>query len=406
MARSIYPTWLSLDEFAAIIGISPLAFNQLESPSLQRTTTCGEIFFSDSWQHSDRIGRNDIALAIKQAEEDISREVGFNLLPDWTLEERLPYPHPAPAELYGIGINPRWQMKSVEANRGYLISGGVRAKTLIQAGATFTRTDVDTDGYAETCTLNVTTTVTDVNEIHLYYPAQDGSDEWEIRPIKVTINNGIARIIFKSWQVAAANQMDDLRANVLNADIPTSYETTVDVYRVYNDPSTQAQFLWENMPGDGSCGSCYACQLGSQSGCFHFRDPRMGFLVPAPASYDSSTGLWTSTDWLACREPDQIRLWYYSGFRDPKLTRSYVELTPFWKAAIAYYACSKFDRPACGCDNVNQFIDKWRADAAFASEKSGQFNMTAEMGANKFGTTMGALYAWRAVQKNGVRVYK
>src|SRR5512139_584186 len=124
MARSDFKTWLSLDDFAQIVGIDPLHFNQISSSTFHKNTVCGDVFFQQSWQHSDRVGRDDIAVAIYQAEQDIAREAGFNLMPDWTLDERLPYPQPSVAELYGTGLNTRWQLKSVEALRGYLISGG------------------------------------------------------------------------------------------------------------------------------------------------------------------------------------------------------------------------------------------------------------------------------------------
>lgn len=404
MARSDYVTWLSLSEWASIVGIHPLGMNQLHSNTLQPNTVCGETFFQQSWQHSDRVGRDDIAMAIQQAEQDISREAGFNLMPDWTAQERLAYPRPAVMELYGTGVNPRWQLKSVEAERGYLISGGIKAKTLIQAGVAVVRTDVDSDSYAETCTVNVATSLTDTNEIHLYYPAQSGEDAWEIRPIKVSISGGNARITFKAWDIAAANKMDALDGEVLDADAASSYETTVDVYRVYNDQTKQVQFLWEG--GADCCGSCVACQLGTQDGCMHFRDARLGFLVPAPATWNTATSAWDGQNWSACREADQVRLWYYSGFQDQKLARPQAELAPFWKYAIAYYAASKFERPVCGCSNVSQFIDKWRMDAAFASEQAGSFTMTSELAANRLGTSMGSLYAYRALQRNGVRINK
>lgn len=406
MARSEIKTWLSLDEFSRIIGLSPLGFNQLHSPTLQLNNVCGDVFFSDSWQHSDRIGRNDIAMAIQAAEQEIAREVGYNLLPDWTYEERLPYPKPMLPEAYGIGVNVRWQPKSVEALRGHILYGGIRAKTLIQAGAAVVRTDEDGDGYAETCTVIVPITTTDLNEVRVYYPTKSGNDGWEIRPITVAISLGFATIQFKSWQIVVANSMDDLNAQPLDADDAGSYETTVDVYRVYNDPSTQVQFLWENEPGCDCCGTCTACQLGTQTGCFHLRDPRMGFIVPAPATWDTTTNEFVSAYWSACREPDQVRLWYRSGYMDRSLQRPYVELASIWKYAIAYFAASKIDRPVCGCSNVNTFIEKWRRDAAFSSMQEGGFTVTAEQASNRLGTSAGALYAWRTTQQIGVRVNK
>lgn len=147
MARSEYKTWLSIDEFGSLMGISPLELNQLSSSTLFPNNTCGGVMMQYAWQHADRVGRDDIALAIQQAEQEMARELGANLLPDWTLDERLPYPRPSFPEAYNLaGVNPRWQLKSVEALKGYLISGGIRAKTLIEAGAAVVRTDADGDG--------------------------------------------------------------------------------------------------------------------------------------------------------------------------------------------------------------------------------------------------------------------
>src|SRR5512147_2748073 len=168
MARSNVKTWLPLDRFFEIIGINPLNANQFASNTLFPNNTCGDVFFQYDWQHSDRVGREQIAMTIQQAEKEIAAEAGFNLMPDWTVQERLAYPSPAVPGMYGNGLNPRWMLKSVELSKGWIISGGVRTKTLIQAGGVVVRTDDDGDGYAETVTVTVPTTITDTNEIHLY----------------------------------------------------------------------------------------------------------------------------------------------------------------------------------------------------------------------------------------------
>jgi hypothetical protein len=405
MARSNIRTWLSLDRWFEIIGINPLNANQLASNTLFQNNVCGDVFFQFDWQHSDRIGRDTIAMAIQQAELEIAAEAGFNLLPDWTLEERLTYPQPAVPGMYGNALNPRGMLKSVELRKGHVISGGVRTKTLIQAGAVVTRQDDDVDGYAETCVVTVATSVTDINQVRVYYPGKAGADGWEIRPIKVTFSAANANIQFKAWQLAAANQMDALDADVLDAHAAASYETTVDVYRVYNDPSTQVQFMWESCEDGSCCGDCVACQFGTQAGCFHLRDARLGMAVPAPGSWNSADQGFDSAEFSACREPDQVRFWYYSGYRDMNLDAPYVQLAPYWEYAVAFYAASKFERPVCGCSNVNQFVEKWRTDYA-RSGKDESFVSTPELLANKLGTSMGAVYAWKRVHQNGVRIIK
>lgn len=402
MPNEFQQTWLSQDEWANILAINPLHFNQLVSTKF-RATVCGEGWFEHAWQEADRVSREDVRMAIKQAEMQIAAEVGYNLMPDWTVAERLAYPQPAFPEAVGYGgLNTRGLYKSIEAPRGHLISGGLRAKSLIQAGVAVVRSDLDTDLFQETCTVTVPVTFTDTNLVHVYYPGHSGDDLFEVRPIQVSINGGFATIVFKIWQIVAANKKENLNADVLDADNPASYETTVDVYKVYNDPSTQVEFLWEN---GGYCGSCVACQLGTQSGCFHLRDARLGFLAPSPGTWNSGDNQFDASDWSVCREPDQVRLWYYSGFVDYRCARPYAELSPYWKYAVAYYAASLLDRPVCGCSNVNQFIEKWRVDLLYADENNG-YTVTPEFAANRLGTTTGALYAYRRIHQNGVRVNK
>lgn len=408
MARAEIVTKLALDEFAQIIGLNPLAFNGLSS-TFFRNNVCGDIFFNWDWQHSDRIGRETIAQAIQAAEMEMEAEAGFYLMPTWVTEERVDYPRPGIPNVFGIdGLNARGMLKSVEAKHAFIISGGIREKTLIGRGASaIVRTDVDGDGYAETCTVTEAVTFTDINEVRIYFTGYAGADNYEIRPAKVAISGGFATITFKAWQVPLLLSLERLDVAPLDGDDVASYETAVDVYRVRNDPSTQLQFMWENTGScDDCCGSCTACQFGTQAGCFHLRDPRMGILVPAPASWNADNQEFDGAVYAACRDPDQVRLWYYSGWKDETVTRPLVEMSAYWKFAVAVFAVSKFERAVCGCSNVNQFVEKWRRDAAFESMSEGGFKVTAEMMSNKLGTSMGALYAYKQIHRNGIRVIK
>ena len=409
MAVSETKTWLSLSDWASIIGVNPLHFAGLSSTKFNNNV-CGDVWFQYAWQHSDRVGREEVAQAIQEAEQEISREVGYNLMPDWTIEERLNYKRPIVPGVYNLsGTNPRGMLKSVELRKGHVISGGVRAKTAIELGSAVVRTDPNGDGYSELCTVSVATTVTDANEIHAYYAGKSGADRWEIRPIDVSISVGVATITFKSWQVVENSALDTFDAEPLDGDIAGSYETTIDVYRVYNDPATQVQFMWENAPGLTCCSTCDACTLGTQAGCFHLRDPRLGFAVPAPASWNSTNEDFDTSEWTTCREPDQVRFWYYSGYQDKQLDRYNVTMSPYWKYAVAFFAASKLDRAVCGCSNVANFIDKWRFDVMTSTYGNGvgvSVNITPEQLTNRLGTTRGALYAWKRINQEGMRIIK
>jgi len=408
MARSEIKTWLSLDEWSEIIGLNPLHFNSLHS-DLFDNNACGSVWFQYAWQNADRVGRDDLAMVIQEAEMEISQECGYNLIPDWTIEERLPYTQPIVPGVYNAyGTNPRGMFKSVELRKGHVICGGMRAKTLVGLrSCAVVRSDPNGDTYPELCTVTAVTTVTDPNEIHIYYTGHDGDDAWEIRPINVVISAGVATITFKSWQIVDEHTITDMPGAAVDGDDVANYETAVDVYRVYNDPATQVQFLWENSPDMSCCSTCTACLLGSAAGCFHLRDPRLGIAVPAPATWDAATETFTTGEWTECREPDQVRFWYYSGYQDKNINRYNVRMAPYWKYAVAYFAASKLERPVCGCSNVNQFIDRWRANAMVNSEQSGvTINITPDQLANRLGATMGAIYAWKQINRNSMRISK
>jgi hypothetical protein len=407
MARASTPTKLSLDEFAQIIGLNPLMFNGFSSQFFHNNT-CGDVFFQYDWQHSDRIGRETIAQAIQAAEMEMEAEAGFFLMPTWITEERVDYPQPGMPGVFGMdGFNTRGMLKSIESKHALVISGGIREKTLLERSSAITRSDADGDGYNELCTVTTAVTFTDINEVRIYFTGYSGDDSYEIRPAKVAISGGFATITFKAWQVPLLISLERLDASALDGDDAANYETTVDVYRVRNDPSTQLQFMWENCGSDDSCcGSCIACQFGTQAGCFHSRDPRLGILVPAPGSWNANDLDFDSADWSVCRDPDQVRLWYYSGWKDDTVARPYVEMSSYWKFAVAVFAVSKFERAVCGCSNVNQFVEKWRRDASFESMNEGGFKVTAELMSNKLGTSMGALYAYKQIHRPGIRVIK
>jgi len=405
MARASITTKLSLDRFAQIIGLNPMAFNGLSSEFF-RNNVCGDIFFQWDWQHSDRVGRETIAQAIQAAEMEMEAEAGFYLMPTWTTEERIDYPKPGMPGVFGLdGLNTRGLGKSVEAKHAFMLSGGIREKTLLEMASAIVRSDADGDGYTELCTVTSAVTFTDINEVRIYFTGYDGADNYEIRPAKVAISGGFATITFKAWQVPAVIQLERLDAAPLDGDVAASYETTVDVYRVRNDPSTQLQFMWENGGAD-CCGTCVACQLSTQAGCFHSRDPRLGIIVPTSASWNITNQEFDGSTWSACRDPEQVRLWYYSGWKDDTVARPYVEMSAYWEFAVAVFAVSKFERAVCGCSNVNQLVEKWRRDAAFESMSEGGFKVTAELMSNKLGTSLGALYAYKQIHRNGIRVIK
>lgn len=418
MARASVPTLLSLDRWAEIFGINPLSFNQLVS-DLYDVGNCGEVWYQHAWQKTDRVGREDVANAIKEAEDRLMATLGYSPLPIWIADERVKTERPARPELYAVGSqNLRGQLKSVTSRWGYVVSGGQRQKDLIEAAIAITDAagkvfDLDGDGYKETVRFTVDISNADVDsacEIHVYYPVSNdlvdtgGMDEWEIRPIKVSISGNTATITFKRWQVAAAKLLAILDADDLDADAEASYEGTVDVYRVWNDPQSMCSLMWEYDQDPIGCPicngvGCPSCAFRTQNGCFHVRDERLGILAYTPATWDATNERFNRADYTICRDPDQMRIWYYAGYcsNNPNIDCPYTQLDPFLEKIIAEYSAGLLDRQICDCNNIERYVDWLREDLARVGSGTASHQTSPSDLDNPFGTTRGAIKAWRKI---------
>ena len=400
------------------MGIPPLFFNQLTSTIYTEGSDCGDVWCQHMWQSADKVGREDVADAIREAEDRLKGVVGYNLLPDWTIDERIETTRPARPELFaGTSGNIRGQLKSVQTRWAYVISGGQKQKDVIEADVAVTDaagalSDLDGDTYDETVTITVNVAAFSgiiADEIKVYYAdAEDevqfpAMDEWEIRPISVTILAGVATIVFKRWQIVSPQLQMRLTCASIDGDVDASYADVVDVYRVWNDPQSMANLLWEsnNEPtGCVSCGGagCVSCSFNAQVGCFHVRNDRLGIIAYTPATWDAANSQFNSADYLVGRDPDKIRAWYYSGYQsdNPSVATPRSKLDPFWEKVIAHFASGLLDRPICSCNNVERFVDYWREDLA-RTGRDVAFQSSPSDIDNPFGTNRGAIEAWRKV---------
>jgi len=415
VARSETLTKLPLDRWAAIMGIDSRHFNGVVS-AVHPPRVCEQPWFHYSWQSADRVGREELAQAISNAEADMERELGYRLLPSWEVDEWQAAAQPWRPDLFNLyATDVRGFSQSVKANWGHVLSGGIRATTLIDDDVAITYSDEDGDSYAETATIAVAVDVgTSPCELHVYYPEDAplvgaGDPQWEIRPIVASVSGAVATIRFRREQAVLANLQHDLlppandsQFRGLDGAVDANFLTAVDVYRVYNDPQTQISFLWEPFgTGCEECtgGSCTLCAYVAQTGCLTVRgDPRLGLLSYHPGSWDAATSTFTSESWAACRSPDLVRLYYYAGFRDKSLVCPTIRMAPEWERAVAYYAAALLDRPICECNNVGAWVAHWQRDLAVSGRGEG-IRATDSQIDNPFGSRRGMVYAWEKVKR-------
>jgi len=401
--RRVLPrTLLPLDRWAEIIGIDPRHFRQVTT-SVKKLTTCSNVWMQYSWQQVDQVARYDVADAIQKAEMAIAQYLGYKLLPTWEYGEYRLTAKPGNPELLGISnYDIQGYRQSVKADWGHFIEAGVEAKSEIEANTAVTYTDDDGDGYYETATVTVTTTVTDDEEIAVFYPCEDGADEWEIRPLRsVSISGGVATIKMWRHQLVQPDLIEALSPDAVDGDVDANFLTTVDVYRRYNDDSEQATLIWQNNLINCNCSTsttcCPTCSQTTQDACLMPKDYESNILMYRPASY--SDGEWSTAVMTCNRNPDIVQIHYRAGFRNQKLNQPMLKMDPQWERAVAFYALTLLDRDLCGCNPVKALADRMREDLARQTINGSSFQINDRVLNNPLGTTRAAVMAWNMINE-------
>lgn len=398
-------TKLPLARFARILGVNPLHFAGVQIASIEGAH-CNAAWFQHNWQSADRVSREEVAGAIRQAEDTIENLLHYRLIPSWEEQEFRPAHQPYQPGTMWLGGN----IPQVEARWKHVISGGRRATDLVAAGAPIVWSNqyppAEWEGVG-----TVQVTVADgveVCELALYYPGRGGDDRWRIRPAQASIVGNTATITFARELALDPDQFENIAhgGNYIRPAAGTddsNFLATVDVYRVHNDRATQADLVWFG-PTCGACGGsgCGFCTVSTATGCLTIREPRMGFVGYQPATWNVDEDTFTfNTTLNAGRQADAVTLYYQAGLRDFGLDCPLVEMSDEWARTVAILAAARLDRPVCACGN--NFAERWQRDLAYIGE-AGSFNISPSNLNNPLGTRAGELYAWQRISTPGVQV--
>lgn len=383
MARASTPTLLSLQRFANVVGIPPVHFAGAFGDVIwSMKGACEEVWPQYSWQKNMEASREDLALAIANAEEDIARHLGYWPAPKWIAAEE--YLWPRPGYIFNNNIRTRY---------GKIIGPGKRALTLLDADAPVVYSDVDVDDWDEIATITASTTVTDVNEIKIYFAGHAGDPAWEIRPVKsITITGGVVTIKANSWlfidpvlwEVYPTN-VDFVGVNVTTTD---NYVTAVDVYREYTNTDVSVEHWWLT----GNCGIEVDERQVSDSK-FVTIAPDAGWVRP----------IWDE-DMLCTHDsyPDGGKLWYRAGdISDRYVSGETLDpLSDYWAQAIVWLSTARLERPPCSCGPAQAYFNAYRRDLAYiGTDRTRQIVTQELLNTSAFGTRMGEVRAWERVSK-------
>jgi len=402
---------LSLDRAASILGIIPPHFNSGVSDIIFANETCGDVVYQHTWQNFDAASREEFAIEIANAEMQIADHIRYWPAPTWISQDVSMYPRPHRPDYYdAYGWNVRFQRKGIKTRYGKVIEPGQRETTYIDVPR-LVLTDDDGDGFSETATVTCATTLTDECEVKVYFEDHNAEPEWEIRPSRTKqIVGGVFTATFWSWQLIDPDLWEAFPTATTSpptVDLDAAvYVAGVDVYREYNDPTAvSAVFYWEPDPGSivGGCECCGGtgcthCQLTTQDGCSHIRDAELGILAPAPGTY--AEGAWGSDEWAVCRDPDQVKLYYYCGDLSWLNLggRRCDGLSDQWARIIARMAVSRLHRPICACGSAGALIEYLQTDLAVGTREQ-TYSVNFNDLDNPFGTRRGELEAWHYVTR-------
>lgn len=402
-------THLSLARYARILGCNPVHFwGGFGQEIWQLDPGCDDVWPRHSWQKSDAVSHEEVVNAIKQAEFDLAKFIGYPVAPEWIAKENHRFPQFYRKDyISGGSWDTRGYPRSINTNWKKLISVGRRATTLIASGANVTYSDTDSDGFFETATISAATSLTSTSEIKVYFAGTSADPRWEIRDVRSkTISGGTLTIKLDSWllivpedrtQYPTRNGFDgvDIGDNV------SHFVSTVDIYREYTDTTAvSAELYWESVGTCTNCdgSGCDVCGLSSQNGCIHIRDYDSGIVVPTAADYSSDESAWVAAGLTICRTPDQARLWYVAGNVSDDYQNGLTDepLDDYWATTIAYLATSRLEREFCGCGNDATLAQHLRVDIAFSGEDTSFLVDFGEL-KNPFGTRRGEIMAWHRV---------
>lgn len=389
-------TKLSLADWARIAGIHPLHFGGVEyTPSNRSPAFCDGAVQQHDWQAADRVSREQIAIAVSEAEEQMERHLGFRLAPSWEEDEWRPAARSRQPELNIYNNRDiRGLAAVIQAQWGNVLSGGIEALTLLEAESPITWTDTDGDGYFETGT--VTSIVPEGTlscEIEVFYPDHEGDPGYEIRPAQASVIGTTATVVFRRELCVTEIILEALTPTVATATDDGDFLTSVDVYRHWNNPATQATLMWAPGSGCGDCGGngCANCQYTVQTACLHLRStPRSGLLGWSPGTWNAEIYGFDAADVATGYAPDIVRIWYYAGLTPKRGCQKNMDEN--WKRAVTYLSMTLMDRPLCDC-SANTW-EYWRQDIGVDTIGDTQRYNASN---TPFGSRRGAAYAWARV---------
>src|SRR3990170_4220078 len=416
-----------LDTFRQHMQLSPFWFWGLANQDVPLLPDCDALVREYGWQGGGSAGRDDIRAALEQAEAMLRDELGYSVAPHY-VTETLPFPRHhdmGQNRIVYAGSDGRWL--ALQLREARTVAVGVETRTLIGqatvAGGALAFSDADGDGLDDTFTITMATTVTDPDEIAVYFTSADRLDgeavgeRWRVQPIKISITAGTATIKGRYWtlvkpikhQRVGLGALDPMEQTGTPA-VRTNVAVALDVYRRHCNPAgittatAQAMLVWESSPWpklatavNGATFDDDVLDPAAQAYAIAratVRDARRGIVGLGEATWDATNSKWVLAPMSFTRPPDRVVVRYLAG---DALVGG--QVNPHWARVVSRFAAALLGRRVCGCDSVSREFSDAQIDLAFSGNANTEkFLIDPGELKNPFGTRRGMIEAWRAVQ--------
>lgn len=409
---------LPIETLRQQIGYNRWHFWQLTNTTVPITSSCNGLIFEYSEQDTDAAGRSQVREAIEIAEAKLKDHLLYRVAPQYA-EETIAYPRPFDTRLHYRSVidrDGRWL--SVQLPEGYIQALGIETLTLqgtvSVGGGTLVYSDLDSDGLQEAFTATIATTVTDPEEIAIYFASGDrldgesASERWRIQPVRVSISGGIATIRGNRYQLVRPILYEGVNKDGLNPDTAANFVTSLEVYRRYTNPNgttietSQAVLIWETPPwpswaccgGSSSNSSTDPAAIAMAVARAGIRDAKNGIVTIGQSVYDTDSATWYSVRWDGCRQPDRVIVRYLAGY---PLENG--QMASQWRPTVARMGAAELQPRIQACDVGSHWLWRWQFDlsrAAGANDE--QYQISQEDLNNPFGTKAGQVDAWKRVK--------
>lgn len=416
-------TLLSLEHWREIMGLDPFHFWGLADGAIHPVnSSCNDTVDEYTWQGgADRVGREEIRQAIAIAEQRLAEELHFHPAPKYE-EHLIGFPKISGRSLIRVAnVQAPWQRVGLQLPRGFVRKIGYQRRTYIDEKVV-TLSDADGDGLNDTFTVTCPTSVTDPEELAVYFaPGErwDGSavsEEWRVRPITITISGGTATIKGRAWTIVQPVRYQGVAAGPIDPTVAANFADSLEVYRLWYDQdgidesNSQAVLYWETKPCHGSwccCSGCTATTTPANSSLdpgaearavarAGIRDAELGIVTAGEAVRDTTTGIWSEISWTSCSEPDRVRVRALTG-----IAWESGEMARRWRILVARMAAAELAQRPTACEQANHELYRWQFDmsrSGGANDEAYTLITPTDLG-NPFGTRRGHIYAWKEVKE-------